>query len=480
MIVQKIRHWAKHTPDATAIEAWGHPISYRLFFQLIQSTRRFLEAQGLQPNMGCALWAGDILDQWVISLAARSLGISVIAMPSGELKTLETVKGVTALLLPQADYARIASQYLPTHIRRIMIPTAIYSAPILEQTDLELPAMPAGDHFCLSSGSTGHSKLIRFKGKEEIELAAMCREGCERDNKKVSVHDFPIYGTVAYKWGISSFHHGKTIVIDQSKNFLENLLKPEEKIGILYPHHIKNIFEQITEPCIRPDLTILWVGGHLPFHYIERLKKMLGMKAVNAIGASELATLLTYTHVNSVEDLIWNKLTRSRKIEIVNDQHKPLPPGIEGRLRVRLERLDIREYEGDAKATSAAFYDGYFYTGDLSVMGTDGRLKLTGRTSDTLSIGGKQMSTAWLEDKLTAQAGKNVYVFSSVGKNNQSELHVIVESQQAPSLSEQEALKAIIPETDAVHFHNLDQFPLNTGGKTDRVTIRKTILGASE
>ena len=431
MILERIKHWARHTPDATAVEAWSHNISYLLLFRLIQSTRLFLQAQGLPQGTVCALWAGDILDQWVVSLAARSAGLHVVTLPNGELPVLERFKGLSALLLPQADFARIASQSFPQNLRKIMIPTAIYAPPVLAQTDFKLPKTPAGDHFCLSSGSTGESKLIRCKAKDEVEVAAICRPVPKHEKRKIALMNYPIFGAMGYKWGLSFLHDGCTMIIDQNPNFSATVLRPDITMTALYPQLVRQVIPLLPEKNVRPDLSVVFGGGHVPFVQVAELSQRLSPNLFNAVGASEMSTLLAYTRIKTKDDLNWNHIASGRVVEIVDEQDHILPVGEEGRLRVKLHRLDAQGYESDPAATQAAFRDGFFYTGDLAILGADGRLKLSGRASDALNISGIKMSTAWLEDQITSRIGKNACVFTTTIQENRSELHVIIEGTQA-------------------------------------------------
>ena len=476
MIIQKIRHWAKQTPDATAIEAWSHEVSYRTFFQLIQTTRKFLETQGLQPNSVCVLWAGDILDQWVMSLAARSLGINVITLPIGEVKVLESLQGATALLLPQADFARIASQHMPNRIRKIMVPTAIYAAPILEQTNFDLPKVPAGDHFCLSSGSTGSPKLVRFKADTEEDFAAGWQTAYKNEKRKVALINYPIYGSVGYKWGITRFHDGGSVVIEQKPATVATLRREDVFLAPVRPEHIRHLLPQLIIEAPIAGLTIRTSGGHVPFDHIQRMRSCLSTNIFNCIGSTELASEITITQINTMEDLVWSRVRQGRTVEVVDEHDRVLPAGQEGKLRVKLQRLDAKNYEGDPKATQETFRDGFFYTGDLAILAPDGRLKLTGRTGDTLAIGSAKLSTAWLENDFATKLGARVCLFSKPGQGNTSEVHVVIEGAHPPAAA-QDAIKNMLRGADAVYFHNLAAFPVNTGHKIDRINIRKSALG---
>ena len=57
-------------------------------------------------------------------------------------------------------------------------------------------------------------------------------------------------------------------------------------------------------------------------------------------------------------------------------------------------------YWDDPKATSTAFIDGWFHTGDLGRFDEDGYLTITGRIKDLINRGGEKISPAEIENEL--------------------------------------------------------------------------------
>ncbi len=88
-------------------------------------------------------------------------------------------------------------------------------------------------------------------------------------------------------------------------------------------------------------------------------------------------------------------------IDIVDDAERPVADGEPGELRVRSPQLFLG-YHGDPQSTAGS-YDraGRFRTGDTGVRGTDGFIRLLGRTSvDILKSGGYKLSALEIEDVL--------------------------------------------------------------------------------
>ena len=110
---------------------------------------------------------------------------------------------------------------------------------------------------------------------------------------------------------------------------------------------------------------------------------------------------------------------------------RPTPRGVVGRLRAHSSG-GITGYLCDDEATKTYFKDGYFYTGDLGLMRSDGRLALEGRVTHVLNINGQKFSPAPIEDDLCDKLGvSGVFLFSKQNDLGEEVIHVVLESPTA-------------------------------------------------
>src|SRR4051812_20253599 len=83
----------------------------------------------------------------------------------------------------------------------------------------------------------------------------------------------------------------------------------------------------------------------------------------------------------------------------VDEHDRVLPPGVSGELvyRPRIPDAMARGYYNDAEATTQAFRNFMFHTGDVGFVDEDGRVHFSGRTQDRIRRRGENISATELE-----------------------------------------------------------------------------------
>jgi acyl-CoA synthetase (AMP-forming)/AMP-acid ligase II len=86
-------------------------------------------------------------------------------------------------------------------------------------------------------------------------------------------------------------------------------------------------------------------------------------------------------------------------VKIFNDQNQALPQGEIGEIAIK-SLSNILGYWQDEEATSAAFSNGYFKTGDLGYLDEDGFIYIVDRIKDIIIRGGENISSLEVENAL--------------------------------------------------------------------------------
>lgn len=92
-------------------------------------------------------------------------------------------------------------------------------------------------------------------------------------------------------------------------------------------------------------------------------------------------------------------------VEIVDAQHRPLPAGEAGMIRIRTPGVAAEMVlEGLEQRTSDLVIDGWVYPGDVGVLDQEGFLSIVGRTSDVINRGGVNVYPTEIENVLASHA----------------------------------------------------------------------------
>jgi hypothetical protein len=194
------------------------------------------------------------------------------------------------------------------------------------------------------------------------------------------------------------------------------------------------------------------------------------------VGSTEVSTF-TVTPIESSEDLLWHRVLPTREVQVVDEEDRVLPPGEVGQIRVRL-LAGAGGYLDDAEASRRFFRDGYFYTGDLGVTRSDGRLGLRGRVTEIINILGIKMATAPIEMALRQRFGVGgVCLFSLPQPGMEEEIHVAIEATEPIARARvAAALDEALPGRSTVLVHYLPAMPRGDLGKIRREALKRMVF----
>jgi amino acid adenylation domain-containing protein len=136
----------------------------------------------------------------------------------------------------------------------------------------------------------------------------------------------------------------------------------------------------------------------LPAEVLNKLEALFGVPVIETYGMTEGSSQI------ASNPLDWRKLgsvgrATGPEITILDDADRFLAPGQQGEIALRGPTI-TRGYENDAAATATAFRNGWFRTGDLGHLDTDGFLFIVGRSKEVIKRGGLQVAPAEVEDAL--------------------------------------------------------------------------------
>lgn len=148
-------------------------------------------------------------------------------------------------------------------------------------------------------------------------------------------------------------------------------------------------------------------GAPVPRELVQRAHKKHGLLVCECYGSTES---VPHTGVRPEECLEKDGSGAGRpmdgiEVRIVDKDRNPLPVGEIGEEASRGPNMFVG-YMNDADETNRALDDdGWFYSGDLATMESDGSIKIVGRIKDLIVRGGENLNTNLINDNLEGCPG---------------------------------------------------------------------------
>lgn len=282
--------------------------------------------------------------------------------------------------------------------------------------------------------------------------------------------------------------HGGAVVLQESFEPGEALaLLDEERCSVYYG--MANMARAMLEHPDRRHRALAAMRTGLTIGLPEDIQM-----TIDAVNAPELCNVYGATEtygncaVTDAHDPLELRLTTQGRplpgmeIRVVEpDTGRPLRPGEVGEFRVRGHVTP--GYYRDAEQTRAAFdADGFFVTGDLGLLGEDGRVRFRGRLKELIKTSGANVAPLEVEAILaTHPAVKQAYVVG-VPDRDRGEVSVAAVELNQGATTTVEALTTFCRERLASYkiparivFRTAEQFPRTATGKVQKPRLREEL-----
>jgi acyl-coenzyme A synthetase/AMP-(fatty) acid ligase len=417
---------------------------------------------------------------WVLLLAVRSLGLTVASAPSWQDIERRDIEDITGVICLSAEERALE----PLRTKRPDLAIAV--VPLRALHPVTTPALPSllpestfGDQIVCTSGTTGNYKKILRDGSA-IEQTLIHNESGLIEQELgpgdfLHCHEFETWSAPGYWNPILCWIKGATAIFDQRPDGDEHFNDYPVKIAFVIPGRLPRLKALIaSRPADYPPLKLQIGGGFVNSETVLDMIDAPNVELYVVYGGTEFG-IGAMNRVQAKDDLVWLAPTAKSELEIVDEDDRPVPVGVEGSIRVRPTPSGPASYLGDPEVTAQHYSNGWFYPGDMGVRREDGRIRVLGRLQDVLNLGGQKMPAAPIEESIRKSLGlENVCVFAVQNKAGMETLAVVIEAAQFPERAALEAAVGRAVKAPRLLVSRLDRFPRGENGMM-KVNRRKVL-----
>lgn len=511
-IPRYLAHWARHTPNATAIIHAGQAVSYAELARQVDEVARALLADGVRQGDRVAVLAHPTRFYWLTFLASLSIGAVWLGLnPKYRLPELEYNVGNCrpTLLLGLGGYEGDdftgTLQNLAKTLQRHRAPVvfgpvktpdagleawdeflirglAISDAQLQAARDSVNPDSAA--LIVYTSGSTGRPKGAVL-GHRGLARSFEIQAGRAPVNPIRVIANLPInhIGGVG-DLCCTPLIQGGTIVL-QERFDAHAMLEAVDKHGVNAFMQVPTTLKILAE---HPDFSaydlsnlryVSWGGGPLPLDIVRRWRA-LGVQLGTTYGMTEITGSITYSTPEASDDQLAGTVGRpiaEIELRVVGDDGRDVAPHETGEIWVKHPGL-LLEYFENVEATKEAFSDdGFFKTGDVGYLRPDGNMCLVARTKEIFKSGGYNTYPREIELALEEMPAVRLAAVVPVPDPRFGEVGIAYVETSDPAVNEatltdwcrKRLTNYKVPKRILV----VDALPLLPVGKVDKMTLRK-------
>jgi acyl-[acyl-carrier-protein]-phospholipid O-acyltransferase/long-chain-fatty-acid--[acyl-carrier-protein] ligase len=205
------------------------------------------------------------------------------------------------------------------------------------------------------------------------------------------------------------------------------------------PTFLRNYLRRC-DPQELETLEVVVAGAEkLPISLCDAFEQKFGVRPVEGYGTTELSPLVSvnvplsrskHHQINAKEGSVGRPVPGVSVKAVDPETFEDLPIGTAGMLLVKGPNV-MKGYLGQPEETAKVMRDGWYITGDIALVDTDGFIHITGRLSRFSKIGGEMVPHLRIEDAIQKvlggeESGQLHFVVTSVPDEKRGERLVVV------------------------------------------------------
>jgi acyl-[acyl-carrier-protein]-phospholipid O-acyltransferase/long-chain-fatty-acid--[acyl-carrier-protein] ligase len=253
------------------------------------------------------------------------------------------------------------------------------------------------------------------------------------------------------------------------------------------------LYQRRCTPEQLSSLRVVLTGAEkLPLRLYQSFEDRFGIKPIEGYGVTECAPVIAvnvpdfraagFFQSASRRGTVGQPLPGMSVRTVDPDTFAPVPPGTPGMLLVKGPNVMVG-YLGRDDLTATAMRDGWYVTGDLSIIDEDGFITITDRLSRFSKIGGEMVPHGGVEEALHRAGGFDTQVFAVTGvpderRGEQLAVLYTIEESAIPDILAKASAEGVpnlfLPSRS--HFVKVEALPVLGTGKLDLRRVKQVAM----
>jgi long-chain acyl-CoA synthetase len=467
-VVEPILFQCKLNPLRTAIYVPGSPlgpVTYGMLGEIIHNVARGTIKSGIAPSNVVATFITDAALHVAFTLGLMHAGVTTLSLRQPRL-----VEGISADVVLTDVPDRFAGDATILTLDRSW----------LEGDGAPVPSRGGDKDICriiLTSGSTGLAKGVAFSHRIAAarNFHYMYSKGSQPAHCARFFCDLGLATSPGFSYAMSLLSRGATLFFlgREPHDILQTLDLYKIQGMATSPYGLGEFLKYFeADSAFETSFDhIICQGAMLSPQLSKRARARMCQNLYSSYGSTETSTVAfgpatVLEHIPGAVGYVQPGVT----IEAVDPSDQVLPQLQDGVLRIRTELMGTG-YVGDLESTKEYFRHGYFYSGDIGHLTSEGLLVITGRAKTALNVGGDTISPERVEEVIAAFPGiRDAAVFALNNDLGIAELAALIVADAAidPAALRQHCAARLPPSCVPVRFRTLESLPRGVQGKLER------------
>ncbi|MBI1979514.1 MAG: long-chain fatty acid--CoA ligase [Elusimicrobia bacterium] len=294
-------------------------------------------------------------------------------------------------------------------------PVQPYSS-LLEKSPLEKTSSFSEDTtvlFLYTSGTTGKPKGVMLSHKNLISNVLSAVQALELNSQDRFICLLPVFHVFAWTANVLvPIYLGSPITLVEAirppKPWLKLVAQQKVTIFAAVPQIYAILAEQargfkkwvLRYFFFRHVRFCISGSAPLPVEVQEKFEKNFGIPLLEGYGLSETSPVVSVNTLKSRKKGSVGRPVPNVKVKIIAESGKEVPTGEEGEICIQGPNV-MQGYYGLPEATKESFtQDGWFKTGDVGILDSDGYIYIRDRIKDMIIVKGLKVFSVQVEDVL--------------------------------------------------------------------------------